>query len=347
MTQKHIKVGIVGATGYTGVELLRLLAQHPYTEVTTVTSRQEAGKKVSDLFANLRGIYDLTFSTPDEANLEQCDLVFFATPNGVAMKEAPALLEKGVRVIDLSADYRIKDINIWSEWYKMAHTSPQWVEKAVYGLPELNHEQIKTAQLIANPGCYPTATTLGLLPLLHNKLLANNHSIIADCKSGVSGAGRKAEIGSLFSEASDNFKSYAVAGHRHLPEIKQTLAAFLPEPELVFVPHLTPMIRGMQATIYVHTTEPLNNPQTLYQDYYQNNPNVDVLPQGLYPETRSVRGSNLCRISVQNAPQSNILVIMSVIDNLVKGASGQAIQNMNLMFGFAEHTSLNQPALLP
>ncbi|XXG93713.1 N-acetyl-gamma-glutamyl-phosphate reductase [Neisseria sp. Ec49-e6-T10] len=349
MAESKIKVGIVGATGYTGVELLRLLAQHPSVQVQAVTSRQEVGKKVSDLFANLRGVYDLVFCAPENACLDQCDVVFFATPNGVAMKEAPALLEKGVRVIDLSADYRIKDVSLWSIWYKMTHESANWVEQAVYGLPELYKEQIKTAQLVANPGCYPTAVTLGLLPLLVNGLIDTKQALIADCKSGVSGAGRKGEIGSLLCEAGDNFKAYAVAGHRHLPEIKQTLSVYMKQEDLnfVFVPHLTPMIRGMQANLYVQLTEPISSIETFYRDFYVDHSCVDVLPEGVFPETRSVRGANLCRIGLQKAPESTILVIMSVIDNLVKGASGQAIQNMNVMFGFPENTGLTNVALLP
>ncbi len=349
MSQKPlIKAGIVGATGYTGVELLRLLAAHPGVEVCTVTSRQEAGKKVADLFGNLRGVYDLVFCAPDEANLSECDVVFFATPNGIAMKEAPVLLTQGVRVIDLSADFRIQDIALWSKWYKMTHASPEWVSEAVYGLPELNRDAIVGAQLLANPGCYPTAVTLGLLPLLQNGLIDTRQALIADCKSGVSGAGRKGEIGSLFCEAGDNFKAYGVAGHRHFPEIRQTLRQLTAEElNFVFVPQLTPMIRGMQANMYVQLKEDTVAVQDLYECFYQDHACVDVLPAGIYPETRSVRGVNLCKISLQNAPDSTILVIMSVIDNLVKGASGQAIQNMNLMFGFDESAGLTNVALLP
>lgn len=264
------------------------------------------------------------------------------------MKEAPALLEKGVRVIDLSADYRIKDVALWSKWYKMEHASPEWVAKSIYGLCEMNRAELKGAQLVANPGCYPTAVGLGLLPLLQNKLIDANAPLIADCKSGVSGSGRKADIGGLFCEAGDSFKAYAVAGHRHFPEIKQTFKNFTSDEfNFVFVPHLTPMIRGMQANIYVTLNDPKTSVQELYEKFYQDQVCVDVLPTGVYPETRSVRGANMCKISLQKAPDSTILVIMSVIDNLVKGAAGQAIQNMNLMFGFEEHVGLNNVALLP
>lgn len=347
MKSNKINIGIVGATGYTGVELLRILANHHYANVVAVTSRQEAGKKVSDLFPNLRSVYDLYFTSPENAHLEDCDVVFFATPNGVALKEAPALLEAGVKVIDLSADYRIKNVGVWEEWYKLPHTSPLWVEKAVYGLPELNRDAIKEAQLIANPGCYPTAVTLGLLPLLQNGHLKDGVPIIADCKSGVSGAGRKADIGSLMCEAGDNFKAYAVTGHRHLPEIKQTIKTVSgTDKELVFVPHLTPMIRGMHATMYVELNSDIDVSE-LYLKYYQENLFVDILPTGIYPETRSVRGANLCRISIQKAPQSKLWVIMSVIDNLVKGAAGQAVQNMNIISRLPENTGLNIMPLLP
>lgn len=344
-----IKIGIVGATGYTGVELLRLLTVHPHAEVVAVTSRSEAGIAVADYFPSLRGIYDLIFQTPDEASLAACDVVFFATPNGVAMKEAPALLEAGVRIVDLSADFRIQDIAAWEHWYGMKHVCPEIVEKAVYGLCEMNHEAIKTAQIVANPGCYPTCVSLPLLPLLKAGLIKTDMPLIADCKSGVSGAGRKGNVGSLLCEAGDNFKAYGVGGHRHLPEIKQTLNTLQngAADGFVFVPHLTPMIRGMHATVYAHL-EDGENPQELLQDFYRNNPFVDILPSGSAPETRSVRGANICRISIQKAPQQkNVWIILSVIDNLVKGAAGQAVQNMNIMFSFNENSGLNMPPLMP
>lgn len=347
MNQK-IKAGIVGATGYTGVELLRLLAAHPHIEITAVTSRSEAGKAVVDYFPSLRGVYDLTFQTPDDADLSQCDVVFFATPNGVAMKEAPELLAKGVRIIDLSADFRIRDIPTWEQWYGMSHASPDWVNEAVYGLCELNRDTITSARLVANPGCYPTCVSLPLLPLLKQGRLKTGMPLIADCKSGVSGAGRKAAIGSLLCEAGDNFKAYGVGGHRHLPEIKQTLNTLQNgvAEGFVFVPHLTPMIRGMHATVYLHLQDGCN-PYDILQDFYRDSPFVDIMKPGTTPETRSVRGANLCRISIQQAPQSNVWIILSVIDNLVKGAAGQAVQNMNIMFGFDEQTALQQPPLLP
>ena len=315
-----IKVGIVGATGYTGVELLRLLATHPNTKVTTVTSRSENGEIVSDHFPSLRGIYTLTFQSPEDARLEECDVVFFATPNGVAMKEVPDLLAKGVRIIDLSADFRIHDITIWEKWYGMTHACPHLVSQAVYGLCEMNKQDIAKAHLIANPGCYPTCVSLPLLPLLKQSCLKEDMPLIADCKSGVSGAGRKTSIGSLLCEAGDNFK---------------------------FVPHLTPMIRGMQATIYLHLKEG-THPEEILRSYYKDNPFIDIMESGSMPETRSVRGANICRISIQRAPQNNnVWIILSVIDNLVKGAAGQAVQNMNIMFGFNESMGLTNTPLLP
>lgn len=341
-----IKVGIVGGTGYTGVELLRLLAQHPAIEIVAITSRGDAGVPVSSMFPSLRGRVGLKFEDPAVANLEACDVVFFATPNGVAMQQAPELLESGVRVIDLAADFRIADIAEWEKWYGMQHTSPEWVAKAVYGLPEVNRTAIRDAHLVANPGCYPTAVQLGFIPLIESGLIDLSH-LIADAKSGVSGAGRKAEVSSLFSEASDNFKAYGVQGHRHLPEIRQGLSRIADTAVgLTFVPHLTPVIRGIHATLYAQIREDADF-QGLFENRYANEPFVDVMPTKSHPDTRSVRASNTCRIAVHRPQGGNTLVILTVIDNLVKGAAGQAIQNMNIMFGLAETEGLWQLPVLP
>jgi N-acetyl-gamma-glutamyl-phosphate reductase len=341
-----IKVGIVGGTGYTGVELLRLLALHPQVELRTITSRADAGTAVDKMFPSLRGIINLFFSHPDEAHLDQCDLVFFATPNGIAMQQTRDLLAAGVKVIDLAADFRITDVAEWEKWYGMTHACPDLVAEAVYGLPEINREKIKHAQLVANPGCYPTAVQLGFIPLLEAGLVDKN-SLIADSKSGVSGAGRKAEVASLFAEAADNFKAYGVAGHRHLPEIRQGLAAVAgTQVGLTFVPHLTPLIRGIHATLYAQLTQDADL-QKVFEQRYAGEPFVDVMPPGGQPETRSVRGSNTCRIAVYRPQQGNTVVVLSVIDNLVKGAAGQAVQNMNIMFGLPESTALNLVPLLP
>jgi N-acetyl-gamma-glutamyl-phosphate reductase len=311
-----------------------------------ITSRADAGTLVSQMFPSLRGYVNLSFTHPDEAHLDQCDVVFFATPNGIAMQQTRALLDAGVRVIDLAADFRIKDIAVWEKWYGMTHACPDLVAEAVYGLPEVNRNKIKQARLVANPGCYPTAVQLGFIPLLEAGLLEES-SLIADAKSGVSGAGRKAEIPALFAEASDNFKAYGVAGHRHLPEIKQGLANVLDKPVgLTFVPHLLPLIRGIHATLYGRLKKDADL-QALFEQRYANEAFVDVLPAGSMPETRTVRGSNMCRIAVHRPQGGDTVVVLSVIDNLVKGAAGQAIQNMNIMFGLPELTGLNVVPLLP
>jgi N-acetyl-gamma-glutamyl-phosphate reductase len=341
-----IKVGVVGGTGYSGVELLRLLAGHPEVRVTAITSRKEAGIRVADIFQSLRGAYDLSFSDPKDAALDKCDCVFFATPNGVAMGQAQALLDAGVRVVDFSADFRLKDVALWEKWYKLTHASPKLVEEAVYGLPEVNRAQIKNARLIANPGCYPTATQLGFLPLVERGLVDLDH-LIADVKSGVSGAGRKEEMGLLYGEAGDSFKAYAVAGHRHQPEVSQGLAHAAGQPVgLTFVPHLTPMIRGIHATLYARITKEADF-QKVFEERFAGEPFVDIMPPGSHPETRSVRASNVCRIAIHRPLGGDMLVILAVEDNLVKGAAGQAVQNMNIMFGFPETMGLSGLPVLP
>ena len=342
-----IKIGIVGGTGYTGVELLRLLAGHPQAEVVAITSRQQAGQPVAALFPNLRGHFDLCFTTPDPAALAECDLVFFATPNGTAMTQVPALLEAGVRVIDFAADFRLRDAAEWERWYKTPHACPELLEDAVYGLPEYNRQAVTEARLVANPGCYATAVQLGLLPLLEADAIAPA-GIIADCKSGVSGAGRGAEVANLLGEAGDNFKAYKVAGHRHHPEIRQGLRAATGKAvELTFVPHLLPTIRGIHATLYGRLSRPEVDLQALFEQRYAGEPFVDVLPPGSHPETRSVRGVNLCRIAVHRPFDDDTVVVLAVIDNLVKGAAGQAVQSMNLMFGLEESAGLRAVALSP
>ena len=345
-----IKAGIVGGTGYTGVELLRLLAQHPQVELKAITSRKEAGTPVARMFPSLRRRVDLAFTEPNTRALAGCDVVFFATPNGVAMGEARAVLEAGAKVIDLSADFRIQDIPEWEKWYKTKHAAPELVREAAYGLPEVNRAKIKEARIVANPGCYPTATQLGFLPLVEAGVVDVGH-LISDSKSGVSGAGRKAELNLMFSEASDNFAAYNVMGHRHWPEIRQGLARVAGrDVGLVFTAHLTPLIRGIHATLYARITKEADF-QQLFEKRYANEPFVDVMPAGSHPDTRSVRAANTCRIAVHRPPESgrgsDTLVVLSVIDNLVKGASGQAVQNMNLMFGLPETTGLEQVAVVP
>ena len=341
-----VKIGIVGGTGYTGVELLRILAGHPEARVEVITSRSNAGTPVADVFPNLRGKFDLRFTEPDVDSYQNCDLVFFATPNTVAMGQAEALLAAGIRLIDLAADFRIQDVQTWEKWYGATHACPSLLRQAVYGLPEMNRAAIKTADLVANPGCYPTSVILALLPLIKHDLI-DPSTIIADCKSGVSGAGRSASVATGFSEVAESVKAYGVPGHRHLPEIKQLLQSMNKKADLVFIPHLIPMIRGMHATVYADANSSTVKIQQIFEEYYAAEPFVDVMPAGSHPETRSVRGANHCRIAVHYLASSKKYVVLSVIDNLVKGAAGQAIQNMNLMFGLDETCGLNAVGMMP
>lgn len=346
-----ISVGIVGGTGYTGVELLRILAMHPNAEINIVTSRAEAGNKVSSVYPSLcSGLLanlDLHFTQPDVSALKECDCVFFAAPNGTAMQMVPELLKADVKVVDLAADFRIKDPDIWAHWYKQAHACPDILQTAVYGLPELHRAKIKNARLVANPGCYPTATILGFLPLLEAGI-AQDTQLIADTKSGVSGAGRAANVPTLFSEAGENFKAYNVNAHRHWPEIKQQLESVTTqEVNFVFTPHLVPMVRGIFASLYVTKAKSVDDLTTLYKQRYKDEPFVQVLEDGSIPETKFVRASNQCMISVSRPYDGDTVLVLSVIDNLVKGAAGQAVQNMNLMFSLDETTALLQPGLFP
>lgn len=345
---RKLKIGVVGGTGYTGVELLRLLVQHPNVELAAVTSRSESGQAISSLYPSLRGHLELKFSEPDVATLAKCDLVFFATPNGVAMKTVPQLLEAGVKIVDLAADFRLRDPLVWEQWYGMPHACVDVLKEAVYGLPEVNREAIASARIVANPGCYPTAVQLGFIPLLEAGLIDPQH-LIADAKSGVSGAGREAKVGSLLCEASESMKAYGVPGHRHLPEIRQGLELTAGKAVgLTFVPHLTPMIRGIHATLYGRLTGASpGDLQALFESRYRDEPFVDVMPAGSHPETRSVRGSNLCRIAIHRPQNGDTVVVLSAIDNLVKGAAGQAVHNMNIMCGLPETTGIAQVALMP
>jgi N-acetyl-gamma-glutamyl-phosphate reductase len=342
-----VRVGIIGGTGYTGSELLRLLVGHPRVEVVSITSRGEAGVRVDAMFPHLRGCLDLAFVEPSAARLHECDVVFFATPNGTAMGMVPELLAAEVRVVDLAADFRLRDALLWKQWYGMEHLCPDLLDEAVYGLPEINREAIRGARLVANPGCYPTAVLLGFAPLLEAGV-AGSEFLLADAKSGVSGAGRQGSVAMLMAEAGESFKAYGIPGHRHLPEIVQGLRQIGgSEVGLTFVPHLVPMIRGIEATLYARLADGKRDLQMLYEDRYRGEPFVDVMPPGAHPETRSVRGANLCRIAVHRPQGGAVVVVSAVIDNLVKGAAGQAVQNMNLMFGFAETSGLGAVALQP
>ncbi len=348
-----ISVGIVGGTGYTGVELLRLLLRHPNVQVAVLTSRTEAGRRVDDMFPSLRGQTDLKYSDLDIQELKKCDVVFFVTPHGVAMKHAEELVAANTKVVDLAADFRLQDLAQFEKWYGLEHACPDVLKASAYGLSELNREKIKQANVIGNPGCYPTTVQLGLAPVLKAaEALVKPESIIIDAKSGVSGAGRKASLGMIYSENADNFKAYGVAGHRHHPEIVEALENISGQKgvfdHILFVPHLVPMIRGMFSTIYIDLTEAGQTAdlQSLYEQFYANEQFVDVMPAGSSPETRSVRGANQLRIALYK-PQPQKLVILVVQDNLVKGAAGQAVQNMNLMFNFAENAGLDVIGLLP
>lgn len=343
-----LKVAIVGGTGYTGVELLRILALHPQAEVVYITSRSEEGVRVADMYPSLREHYPaLTFSNPDARELGVCDVVFFATPHGVAHSLAAETLATGCRIIDLSADFRLQDVALWEQWYDQQHGAPELVDEAIYGLPEVNRKDIAEARLLAVPGCYPTSVQLGFLPLAEQGLL-NGQNLVASCVSGVSGAGRGVKLGSLFCESTESVKAYGVQGHRHLPEIRQGLTRAAGQPlELTFVPHLVPMLRGIHATLYTEEVDLGIDVQALYEQRFADEPFVDVMPAGSFPETRSVKGANMCRIAVHRPENGNRVVILSVIDNLVKGASGQAVQNMNIMFGFPEEAGLQTLALMP
>jgi len=345
-----IKAGIVGGAGYAGVELLRILAGHPAVQLTAITSHDEIGLKVSDVFPSLRRRVELSFVPLDDDAFKSCDVVFFATPNGIAMKQAPGLLAAGVRVIDLAADFRLRDIAEWEKWYGMTHAAPELVSEAVYGLPEVHRKQIRGARVLANPGCYPTAVQLGFLPLIEAGIVECGH-LIADAKSGVSGAGRRANVSNLYSEVNDSFKAYGVGGHRHLPEIRQGLsrAAEGAQIGLTFVPHLVPMIRGIHATLYARLARDIDGKalQDLFESRFSGETFVEVLPAGSHPETRSVRASNMCRIAVHRPQGGDTVVVLSVIDNLVKGAAGQAVQNMNIMFGEEEALGLDMIPVIP
>ncbi|MEQ8799786.1 MAG: N-acetyl-gamma-glutamyl-phosphate reductase [Salinisphaeraceae bacterium] len=345
--QHRLQVGIVGGTGYTGSELLRLLLPHPGVDVASVTSRAEAGRPLAEAYPHLRGITDLVFREPDAAALAGCDVVFFATPHAAAMHLVPELRAAGQRVIDLSADFRLRDPGLWAQWYGEPHACPDLIESAVYGLPERHRDSLRDAQLVACPGCYPTSIILAMLPLIEAGL-ADPARLVADAKTGVSGAGRTLKTPFLFGEMAESFKAYGVAGHRHLPEIRQVLGNVVGgDVGLTFVPHLVPMVRGIHATCYLDVADRDTDLQALFEQRYAGEPFVDVMPPGATPETRTVRGSNTCRLAIHRPGGGDVVVVLSVIDNLVKGAAGQAVQCLNLMAGFEETTGLTSPALVP
>ena len=344
------EVGIIGASGYTGGELLRLLCRHPSLRVGWATSRQHAGLPAGEVFSSLRDFTDVIFSAPDLARLPPgLEGVFVALPHVEAMSVVPALLERGLKVVDLSADFRLRDAAVYSRAYGQPHAAPALLEEAVYGLTEHARSRVREARLVANPGCYPTATLLALLPLAQRGLLGEFGAIV-DAKSGVSGAGRGLKQGSLYCEVNEGLTPYNIGRHRHQPEMEQELAAAAGRKvRLTFAPHLVPLSRGMEATIYLMppagTT--VHEVGALLRETYALEPFVKVLPDGKLPSVRDVAGTNLCRIGCTDDPQGGRLVVVSVIDNLVKGASGQALQNMNLMLGLPETAGLEAPGLFP
>lgn len=345
-----LKIAIVGASGYTGLELIRLLDRHPQVEISCVTSEQSAGKRISDTFPTLRGRCDLVLEPLDPAAIAaKADMIFTALPHQAAMKVVPAFLASGKKVVDLSADYRLHDPEVYAAWYE-PHLNPELLPEAVFGLPELRRDLIKQARLVANPGCYPTSVILGLKPLLENGLI-DPATIIADSKSGTSGAGRSAKVDSLYCEVNDSFKAYGVGGvHRHTPEIEQELSGLAGKPvTITFTPHLVPMDRGILSTIYATPTRAVSTEElvALYADTYKDEPFVRPLPKVQFPATAFVRGSNFCDIGITLDSRANRIVVVSAIDNLVKGASGQAIQNMNLICGFPETMGLEGLAIFP
>ena len=345
-----LKVAIVGASGYTGVELLRILTGHPEVTVTCLTSEQSAGKKISEVFPSLRMRCDMVLENLEPVRVaEKADFIFTALPHKAAMEVIPTFLKLGRRVVDLSADYRLRDAGEYAKWYE-PHMSPELLKTAIYGLPELKRDNIRTADLVANPGCYPTTVILGLAPLLKQKLI-DPATIIADSKSGVSGAGRSAKVDNLFCEVNDGFKAYGVGGvHRHIPEIEQELTLFAGKKVFItFTPHLVPMDRGILSTMYAQPVKPVTAAQLVetYADFYKGEGFVRVLPEGSFPSTAFVRGANFCDIGLMVDQRTGRVIVISAIDNLVKGASGQAVQNMNIMNGFVENMGLEGLALFP
>ncbi len=349
-----IKVGIAGASGYTGLELIRLLVNHPEAELSVLTSETYKGKSIADVFPSLNGIIDIELQPLDYEVLKTCDVVFLALPHTTGMDKLPQLVKSDCKIVDLSADYRLKDAEAYLEWYALTHSHPELLSQAVYGLPELHREKIKSAQVVANPGCYPTSVILALAPLMKTDWV-DFESIISDSKSGVSGAGRKPSTTTHYCEASDGISPYGLAGHRHTPEMEQELSSLAGKPITIsFSPHLIPMSRGMLSTVYINLKnsflqEKLYEDEIIehYQNFYSNEFFVRVLSKGKFANTHSVSGSNFCDIGLKVDARVDRLVITSALDNLVKGASGQAIQNMNLMLGFEEKTGLQSPAIFP
>ena len=343
------KIGIAGASGYTGVELLRLLISHPEAEIVFLTSQTYQGQPVSEVFPSLGRFSDMKFSSLETVSGDDCDIIFLALPHTISMENVPGFLKGNTRVIDLSADYRLKDPTVFEEWYAVSHQQPELLKEAVYGLPEIHRETIASARLVANPGCYPTSITLALAPLITEDWV-DLSCIVADSKSGISGAGRKASLTTQFSEVNEGVSAYNIAAHRHLPEIEQELSALAnTDVRVSFSPHLMPMTRGMLSTVYINLKQDMSVEDLVrhFQKFYKLEPFIRILPPGKYANTRFTVASNFCDIGVQVDGRNRRAIITSAIDNLIKGASGQAIQNMNLMIGISETSGLNFPGIFP
>lgn len=345
-----VKAAICGGSGYTGIELLRILAGHPHVEVTAVTSEKSAGKKLTEVFPHLHNYKSLAYTNLNKEDLlKKADIFFLALPHGTSQEIVHFFFSNNKKVIDLSADYRINDPKVYEEWYGLPHKFRTTLKQAVYGLPEVYRKKIQKAGLIANPGCYPTGAILGLMPALKHKLI-DASSIIIDSKSGTSGAGRKADLSVSYCEVNEGFKAYGIATHRHTPEIEQELSfACNKKIKVNFTPHLLPVNRGILTTIYAPATKKASQSgiQKIYENTYKNEPFVRVLEYGNFPDIKNVRGTNFCHIGLKLNERTNTLIIVTAIDNLVKGASGQAVHNMNIMLGFEETTGLDNPALFP
>ena len=349
-TSEKISAAIVGATGYTGIELVYWLSRHPCVSIDKVTSESQVGEVLRDYLPGFHHIDHLQFEPFEPDNLQSCQVVFFATPHGFAMQHAASLLDQGIKVIDLSADYRLSDIKTWEAWYGVKHESTELVDQAIYGLTEIHRAQIKQARLIANPGCYPTAIQLGYYPLIKYGLIKLDN-LIADAKSGASGAGKKAVSGLMLTELSQNFYAYKTEGHRHLPEILEQLHGFAGLHtnyknqllDMVFTPHLLPINRGILATLYADLVDEqldVADIKNIYKQTYENEPFIKLLKSGVYPQLKNLERTNACHINIFKPPASKKIIIQSAIDNLVKGASGQAVQNMNLLFDLPETMGL-------
>ena len=338
---KNIKAGIIGGSGFAGEELVRMLSGHISVDLVAVSSRELEGLSISDTYKGISFSKKLSFTLPEDNLFLTCDVVFLATPHGVGMSEVVRFLDNGAKVIDLSADFRIQDVSIWEEWYKIKHQSPELIKDAVYGLTELNKKKIISSNLVAVPGCYPTASILGLLPLLIESI--EIESIIIDAKSGISGAGRNTVTSGMKEDMEDNFKAYALDGHRHSPEISQIIEEVYGSPiKLNFLPHLIPTMRGIYATIYIQTNGlPKEDLDSIYSEYYKDSENVMILSENEIPSLRAVKKTNKCQILSVKTNIPNQIVVLSCIDNLLKGAAGQAIECLNLMFGFDQASGLD------